>query len=280
MFTVKKGVFSAVALTLAASFGGASAVAGDKAASTEAALNAALTGSHRGAAAKARDQYRNPAETLGFFWVTPGMKVVEIWPGGGWYTEVLAPYLREQGQFHAAHFPVNTDVNYFKRVRNNFKTKMAETPAVYDRVQLTEFHPPSAVKAGPDGEADRVLTFRNVHNWMKAGFAEQAFAEFSSMLKPGGILGVVEHRAKPGTDMETMIKSGYVTGEHVIALAEGDGFELEAKSEINANAADSADHPGGVWTLPPSLRYKEKDKEKYMAIGESDRMTLKFIRPI
>ncbi len=242
-------------------------------------LSAAMAGEHRGEANRARDRYRHPQQTLAFLEVRPDMTVVEISPGGGWYTEILAPYLREQGQYYAAHFPVETSVTFYKNSRRQFQDKLAANPDVYDRVVLTEFYPPSGVSAGPEGAADRVLTFRNVHNWMKAGYAEEAFKTFAGLLKPGGVLGVVEHRAQPGTPLETMIKSGYVTEAHVIALAKAAGLELEARSEINANGADTADHPAGVWTLPPTLRLKDQEREKYLAIGESDRMTLRFRKP-
>ncbi|TQV67773.1 class I SAM-dependent methyltransferase [Exilibacterium tricleocarpae] len=239
----------------------------------------AVEGEHRTAAYAQRDEYRNPAATLAFFGVAPDMSVVEIWPGGGWYSEILAPLLRENGTFYAAHFPVETEVGYFQRVRKNYAQKLAAAPALYDKVVVTEFHPPSGVSAGPAGKVDRVLTFRNVHNWMKAGYDQRAFDEFFALLKPGGVLGVVEHRARPGTDKAAMGASGYVTEAYVIARAEAAGFVLEAKSEVNANPRDSAQHPQGVWTLPPSLRLGETDRDKYLAIGESDRMTLKFRRP-
>lgn len=242
-------------------------------------LQAAIAGKHRGDANRARDVFRHPQQTLEFLGVDADMTVVEISPGGGWYTEILAPYLREQGQYYAAHFPVKTSVAFFKTYRHKFQEKLAANPAVYDRVVLTEFHPPSGVSAGPEGAVDRVLTFRNVHNWMKAGYAEEAFQTFAKLLKPGGVLGVIEHRAKPGTSLQSMIDSGYVTEAHVIKLAEAAGLALESKSDVNANDADSADHPAGVWTLPPTLRLKEQNREAYLAIGESDRMTLRFRKP-
>lgn len=242
-------------------------------------LQQALAGSHRTPVFVERDQYRHPLDTLAFFEIEASHTVVEIWPGLGWYTEILAPYLREQGQFYAAHFPVQTEVSFFKNYRQKFSDKLAAMPNIYDRVVLSEFHPPSGVSAGPLGAVDRVLTFRNVHNWMKAGYAQEAFVTFASLLKPGGILGVVEHRAKPGTSLEAMIESGYVTEQHVMALASAAGLVLESKSEINANGLDSADHPAGVWSLPPTLRLGEQEREKYLRIGESDRMTLKFRKP-
>ncbi len=244
------------------------------------ALKAAVSNSERNHADRARDQYRNPAQTLAFFDVQPDMRVVEIWPGRGWYSDILAPYLNRQGHFYAAHFPANSQVAYFTRSRSEFEQKLAASPKRFNRVSVTSFHPPSQANAGPVGEVDRVLTFRNVHNWMKAGYEAKAFAEFYNLLAPGGVLGVVEHRATPGTAKPAMIRSGYVTEAYVIELAQQAGFVLESKSQINANPNDSTLHPKGVWTLPPTLRLGEQDREKYAAIGESDRMTLKFRKPL
>jgi predicted methyltransferase len=237
---------------------------------------AVLAGENRTPAYVLRDKYRNPAETLAFFQVEKNQAVVEIWPGGGWYTEILAPLLKQQGRFYAASFPAETPVEYYKKSRARYDAKMTANPEVYDAVIVTELAPPEFIDIAPMGSADRVLTFRNVHNWMKAGSAEGVFTAMHSALKPDGLLGIVEHRAKPGTLFADMIKSGYVTEAAVIKFATDAGFELIASSEINANSADTADHPRGVWTLPPSLRLGDTDKDKYLAIGESDRMTLLF----
>jgi predicted methyltransferase len=226
-----------------------------------------------------RDIYRHPAETLAFFDVQPTMSVVEIWPGGGWYTEILAPYLNE-GTLYAAHFPADSSVKYFTDSRRSYEEKLKAYPELYQAVILTEFSPDTARLNVPDGSADRVLTFRNVHNWLRSNDEAQAFALFFKALKPGGMLGVVEHRARPGTDWQTMKESGYMTEAYVISLAEKAGFILDARSEINANPRDTSDHPKGVWTLPPTLRLNDVDREKYLAIGESDRMTLRFRKPV
>lgn len=242
-------------------------------------LKSVLASPHRTDAYAERDRYRHPAETLEFFGITADMEVVEISPGGGWYTEILAPYLKEEGTFYAAHFPANSDSNYFQRGRAAFKEKLAADGDSYSAVQLTEFDPAAGTEIAPAGSADAVLTFRNVHNWMHSGNDQKAFDQFFATLKPGGVLGVVEHRAKPDTSREDMISSGYVTQGHVIELAKKAGFELEEVSEVNANPKDSKDHPGGVWTLPPALRLGDEDRDKYLAIGESDRMTLRFRKP-
>ncbi len=244
-------------------------------------IDDAVAASTRTEANAARDVYRHPAETLRFFGVTPAMTVVEIWPGGGWYTEVLAPLLAKDGTLYVAAFSDTAEGQpaYRARLNKSLREKFAADPDVYGNVKITHLHVPGETQIAPPGSADRVLTFRNVHNWLAADEAETVFASFFAALKPGGMLGVVEHRAKPGADLATMKKSGYVTEEKVIELARNAGFELVKQSEINANAKDTADHPEGVWTLPPSLRLGDKDREKYVAIGESDRMTLLFRKP-
>jgi len=225
-----------------------------------------------------RDVYRHPSETLAFFGLEPTMTVVEIWPGGGWYTEILAPYL-QGGKLYAAHFAKDSNVKYFLNSRRSFEEKVKAYPDVYQAMTMAEFSPKMDKLTVPNGSADMVLTFRNVHNWLRSINEAEAFALFYKTLKPGGVLGVVEHRAKPKTSWEDMKQSGYMTEAYVIALAEKAGFVLDAKSEINANPKDTADHPKGVWTLPPTLRMKDKGRAKYLAIGESDRMTLRFKKP-
>ena len=246
-------------------------------------LQAALKGSHRDPANAARDSFRHPAETLQFFGIKPNQAVVEIAPGGGWYTEILAPYLREGGKLYAAHADPETTSNYYKRSLAGYKEKLAANPAVYDKVELTVFAPPTKLVVAPAGTADLVVTFRNVHNWwMRGGGDTNVQAAFKAMfdaLKPGGVLGVVEHRlpaSRPASEQEN---SGYMHEAYVIKMAEAVGFKLEAKSEINANSKDTANHENGVWALPPTLTNGDKDRAKYQAIGESDRMTLKFVKP-
>lgn len=243
-------------------------------------LDQALTADHRTPAFRERDRYRHPKETLEFFGLKPEQTVVEVWPGAGWYTEILAPYLRERGKYYAAGFVIShADAPEYRRgIAEKFGVKLTARSDLYDRITVTELGRPDRWQACPPGTADLVLTFRNVHNWMNADYEAEMFQAFHAALKPGGTLGVVEHRAKPGTSREQMKKSGYVTEEHVIQVAEAAGFKLQARTEINANRKDTKDHPEGVWTLPPTLRLGEKDRDKYVAVGESDRMTLRFVK--
>lgn len=247
-----------------------------------AALDAALAGDHRSEENRARDAWRHPKETLQFFGVEPDMTVVEIWPGGGWYTEVIAPYLKTGGGvFYGAGFPSDSSERA-AAANAAYKEKFVDNPDVYGEVRMSVL--PTEDGIAPAGTADVVLTFRNVHNWLGGGAAPQYFADFYAALKPGGVLGVVEHRANEEGDPN----GGYVKESTVIELATAAGFELEERSEINANPADTKDHPFGVWTLPPvrrssaarGLEDEAFDRAKYDAIGESDRMTLKFRKPI
>ena len=234
-------------------------------------LSAALAAPTRTPANVLRDKYRHPAETLSFFGLQPGQTVVELWPGGGWYTEVLAPYLAGGGTLYV----VPPAGNYDQRIR----TKIASNP-VYGKVQVATFNTgqPTSIAAG---SADLVLTFRNVHSWIDgdAPVADQVFAEAFRVLKPGGTLGIVEHRLPEEADDARQMTSGYVKVSTVRRLAEAAGFKFVGASEVNANPKDTKDYPAGVWTLPPSLQLGDKDRDKYLAIGESDRMTLKFVKP-
>jgi predicted methyltransferase len=239
----------------------------------------ALNGDNRSATNKARDTYRHPQQTLEFFGLAGGMTVVEIAPGGGWYTEILAPLLKDNGKYYAAHYSANGPGGYYRASLGRYLQKLGDNNDAYKGVIVTTLQPPTDTTIAPAGSADLVVAFRNVHSWMRAGSADETLAAIYAALKPGGLFGVVQHRAKEGADIESMKKSGYVTERQVMALAEAAGFVLAGRSEINANPKDAANHPEGVWTLPPSLRLKEKDRAKYLAIGESDRMTLKFIKP-
>lgn len=242
----------------------------------------AVASDTRSSQARLRDEFRHPQQTLRFFDVQPDMKVVEILPGGGWYSDILAPLLKENGKLVAAHFYVQeSSPGYYPRLRDAFKEKMAGN-GPYSAVELTAFDPIVPQEITKAGTADRVLTFRNVHNWYMADKKDgvvNAMKTFYKALKPGGMLGVVDHRLPESDPDDKMESSGYMKQSYVIAMAEKAGFKLVATSEINANAMDNADHPKGVWTLPPSLRLGEENQAHYLAIGESDRMTLKFMKP-
>ena len=244
----------------------------------------------RSAEEKARDAWRHPAETLEFFGIEADDKVVEIWPGGGWYTNILAPWLASGGgTLVAAGFDVASVEDAERRTR--MEERLAEFKAAYadPRYGTIEYSAFSAT-SGPlteAGTADAVLTFRNIHNWMSGGYTEKFFTDAFAALKPGGTLGVVEHRLPSTAMQDPTASSGYVHEDFVKGLATAAGFEFVESSEINANPADTADHPFGVWTLPPNSATSGRDgttiegfdAEKYKAIGESDRMTLKFRKP-
>ena len=240
-------------------------------------LELAIAGDIRSDKNKARDMYRHPEQTLMFFGFRSDMTVVEIAPGGGWYTEILAPALKGTGKLYGAHYPDKGDDSYYSKSRRRLEQKMAGNEA-FSEVELTNFTPRVASEIAPANSADLVVTFRNLHNWKVEG-VKQIFADSYKALKPGGVLGVVEHRMPTSQSLEANSKSGYFPQQLTIDLAIAAGFELAATSEINANPKDTADHPRGVWTLPPVYRLGDQDKEKYAAIGESDRMTLKFIKP-
>ena len=243
-------------------------------------IDATLLGDHRSDKNKARDVFRHPKETLLFFGFKADQTVVEMTPGAGWYTEIIAPVLREHGTYYAAVNKVVDKGPEALRVRDiAFRKSLADRPDLYDRVRISVSTLPDLFPMAPAGTADLVLTFRNVHNWAKAGTVDSIFKAFFTTLKRGGTLGVVEHRAKEGTSVEQMIKTGYMTEAYVIDAAKKAGFVLGAKSEINANPRDTKDYPDGVWTLPPTLLLGDKDREKFLAIGESDRMTLRFTKP-
>lgn len=246
-------------------------------------LQDAVNHSDRTGEQRLRDEYRHPQQTLRFFGITPTMHVAEISPGGGWYTNILAPLLKEQGMLYAAHYFVDQDTReYFRKSRAGFEKKVAEQPA-YSNVKVTDFHPVKAQEIAPEGSLDAVLTFRNVHSWYMRGGGDEntlkAFEAFFKALKKGGTLGVVEHRLPESSDDSEQEKSGYMKQSYVIEMAKKAGFVLDASSEINGNPLDTASHPRGVWSLLPNLAMGEEEKEKYMSIGESDRMTLKFTKP-
>lgn len=249
-------------------------------------LAAAIDGEHRTAKWVERDRYRHPLETLTLFDVQPQHTVVEVWPGGGWYTEILAPYLREQGLLIAAHYDAgDTQAGYRPRSRAAFEKKLAENPAVYDKVKIAslmvdETEGVVKIPAAEPGSVDRVLTFRAAHGWRARGITGAVMSHFHEILKPGGKLGIVQHMADPEQDWKSS-NIGYVGRDYIVAEALRAGFDLQAEGYFNRNPLDNKRYAKGVWQLPPTLRDLETDTAKapYLAIGESERMTLVFVKP-
>jgi len=278
-----------VLFALSAGLLSTSLLAGDL--SVNARVEQAMFGDHRSAASQERNRYRHPVGTLEFFGLEYGMKVLEIWPGGGWYSEILAPVLRDRGDYVVASWDQSVaDLpDYQYSLHEEMLAKFAAEPSLYDQVQVVPWSPPQSPSLGDANSYDLILTFRNTHGWVSDGIAEQVFAEFVRVLKPGGALGVVQHRAAQGTDPAVTAEMGYVSEEAVIALATTAGLQLEDRSEVNANSADLGSHASGVWSLPPGLyscaeiieaQAKADCEAPYRAIGESDRMTLRFRKPL
>lgn len=242
-------------------------------------LTEIITGKHRTQSNIVRDIYRHPLETLQFFGIKDNMSVVEISPGGGWYTEILAPYLKDNGQYIAAGYDPESSVPYYKKNAVKFQKKLKANPELYGKTQLTIMQPPEKMDFAKENSADMILSFRNSHGWHSRGHSEAVYTAIFKALKFGGIFGLVQHRAGHFHPKDTSGKMGYLKQSEVIKLAEKVGFKLIGKSDINANPKDKRDYEKGVWALPPVYRLKDKDKEKYRAIGESDRMTLKFVKP-
>lgn len=226
-----------------------------------------------------RDEFRNPYETLTFFGIEPDMTVVEISPAGGWYTEILGPYLSDEGHLIAAHWNMEGDIpDFYRDLRERFEDRIADTER-FGEIEVIAFDPPELSSLGEPGSADMVLTFRNVHSYAGDDTFRDVVRAANDVLKQGGVLGVVGHRLPEDREQDPDAESGYVKQSWVVGVAESEGFRLEEASEVNANPADTADHPNGVWTLPPSLRVPEgEDEAKYREIGESDRFTLKFVK--
>jgi predicted methyltransferase len=275
MPALHKCALAAVAIALVAA-GCASATNTQE--TTAQSLDRILTDAHRPAADRARDVYRHPKESLLFFGLRPQMQVAEIWPEPGWYTEVIAPLVKDQGKYYAAMSAPQPDNPYVTARTAAYLQRFAANQERYGKIELTTFAKDGGELAAP-GSLDMVVTFRNIHNWMSGGWAPQAFAKMFKALKPGGILGVVEHRGNPQVPQDPKAKSGYVREDEAIRLIESQGFALVAQSQINANPKDTKDYSQGVWTLPPVYRLGDKDKDVYAAIGESDRFTLKFVKP-
>jgi predicted methyltransferase len=264
-------------ITLAGLSLAVSASSGQTSGADLAKLKAIVNGEQRSAEHKARDKYRHPVETLAFFGIRPNMTVVELWPFGGWFTEIIAPYVKDQGTYYAAAMdPTSTDredVEY----NTELKKLLDAHPDLYGKVKWSVLAK-GKYNIAPDGSADLVVTFRNIHNWVWSGDEKEVFAAAFRALKPGGVLGVEEHRAN---DPKTAPKRGeaYVGEDYAIGLIESVGFKLAGRSNINGNPKDTKNYPKGVWTLPPSFAEGDKDHAKYAAIGESDRFTLKFVKP-
>lgn len=267
------GLVAALAVTL-----GAADMAG---AQQDDALKRLIAGPQRHASNVARDPYRNPAESLRFLGVRPDMVVAEVQPGGAtpYWTEILAPYLRDKGKYIAVvSDPGGSAAAKANMLNPALRKKFADAPDLYGKAEIVPFSGDKLALA-PAGSVDMILTFRNMHNWMEAGEVDASFRAFFKALKPGGILGIEEHRALTDTPQDPLAKNGYVRQDYAIAVIEKAGFKFVENSDVNANPKDTKDHPAGVWTLPPSYRLGDKDRAKYAAIGESDRFLLKFVKP-
>jgi predicted methyltransferase len=241
-------------------------------------LQDVVNGEHRAADRKARDKYRHPVETLAFFGIQPNMTVVELWPFGGWYTEILAPYVKGKGTYYAAAMDPESKSEGDQRYNASLKKVLDARPDLYGEVKWTVLAP-GKFQVAPDGTADLVVTFRNIHNWAWSGIDKDVWAAAFRALKPGGVLGVEEHRNKDPNAAPTERGKAYIGEEWAIKQIEAAGFKLAGRSSVNDNPKDTKDYPKGVWTLPPNYAEGDKDREKYAAIGESDRFTLKFVKP-
>jgi predicted methyltransferase len=267
----------AAALMAVSTLVGAAPVTSQTTGADLAKLKAIVNGDQRSAANKARDPYRHPVETLAFFGIRPNMTVVELWPFGGWYTEIIAPYLKGTGTYYAAAQDPGSNDAEDKELNAKLKALLDSRPDLYSGVKWSVLAK-GKYNLAPDGSADMVVTFRNIHNWVWSGYEKEVFAAAFRALKPGGILGVEEHRSnnpqeKPGKDQ------AYTGEEYAIGLIQSVGFKLVGRSDINNNPKDTKNYPKGVWTLPPSYAEGDKDRARYAAIGESDRFTLKFVKP-
>jgi predicted methyltransferase len=275
----KKAVLSAICVTLAVTLVvvAACTVTSNRQ-STLDALDGIQAGNQRSDENRARDAFRHPKETLLFFGLRPESRVLEVWPEPGWYTELIAPLVRDKGRYYAALIGADPASHNITNRLEAYRRKLDSRPDLYDRVEVVTF-PADGSDALPPNSVDIVLTFRNMHDWMARDNASQAFATLYKALRPGGVLGVVDHRGNPGVPQDPKAKSGYVDVDYAVQLIEAQGFHLVAKSQVNANARDTKDYEQGVWTLPPTFRLGDKDRDRYAAIGESDRFTLKFEKP-
>jgi len=245
--------------------------------SHDTALERAIAGPQRNPDFVKRDAVRHPLEELEFFGIKPTDTVVEIWPGGGYWTEILAPYLHDRGTYYVAQ-PAGGAYGDPERAVVAVEQKLASNPAVYGKVITVDFNK-DHYQLAPAGSVDLVLTFRNYHDWMKSGWGEAALASFFQALKPGGILGIEDHRGRADVPQDPTAQSGYVRQDYMIDMAKKAGFELVASSEMDANPLDTKDYRRGVWTLPPTFALHDQDRAKYAAIGEADNFVLKFAKP-
>jgi len=245
-------------------------------------LEAFSQGDHRSDKNKARNVYRHPVGTLAFFGLEPNMTILEIGPGGRWYTEIIAPAMRDTGVYIAGSYDVEVEgqPKYRYRQHQALLDQIKDQPDLYGQVKVANYSPPESRNLWKQNSVDMVVTFRSSHGWVREGVIDDIYSDFFKVVKPGGVLGVVQHRAPVGGDAVAWAKKGYVTEARVIQAAVKAGFVLDAKSEINANPKDLKDHDEGVWRLPPTLGLGDQDREKYIAIGESDRMTLRFKKPV
>jgi len=247
-------------------------------------LDEILASEHRSEKSSARDQYRNPKQTIEFFGTKPTDHVLEMWPGTGWYSEILAPYVKEQGKYTAATFSTDNITSdnkrdaFWSRTALKYKKKMSDK-ALYGDVVFTEFAPPQKYRCAEASSVDVAYVVRTMHIWDEEGILQQGIESIYDALKPGGVLAVVQHRGQASTSIGSVAVEGYLDERYVVEVAEKAGFQLVDTSEINANASDTKDYPKGVYALPPTLAMGKKDKARYLAIGESDRMTLKFVKP-
>lgn len=251
-------------------------------------LQQAVDGPHRSPANRARDAARKPLETLAFWGFRPDMTVVEVWPGGGWYTELLAPALREEGRLIAASFPESAKPSFRAAIGRDYLAKLAATPEVYDQVEVVPFDPPDFTQLAPAGTVDMVILSRHFHNFISTGIVDEVLASALEALRPGGVLAIVQHRALPDAVPEWEQRTGYVREQWLIDTVASAGFALQAVSSMHHNPRDEREHQDGVWSLPPSFRTcsrievpteKQACLDRFSAIGESDRMTLKFVKP-
>ena len=242
------------------------------------ALDGILAGSQRTAVDRARDRFQHPKETLLFFGIRPRTRVLQVWPESGWYTKIIAPLVRERGQYHAAVIAEDPGSRFLTARLASYRQLLASRPDLYGGVKIMTF-PPDGRDAVPPGSVDMVLSFRDLHEWMASGNAQQALATIYRALAPGGVFGVVDNRADPTVPQDPRAKTGYVRQDYAIRMIQAAGFRLVATSEVNANPSDTKNYPCGVWALPPDFRLGNIDRAKYEAIGESDRFTLKFVKP-